>query len=400
MVKKNKNLLALQISFGAILIVGFLGFLIAIAPTDPNAAKKLSIKPSSTQPFANESQVPTNKASKQTLMNNDPIFEELIKYKYSSKNEFILKFSNEYNKKLIEYNRAIEEGNRTIEEKIKLFSNESIQKIEREKLTASINKIPPPPIFDYYSDAKENFNKRKEEYVLAHKNDFFMFATYEFYLPEKEVAIFSVKKAQIFDEYIEAFDFAKSFGMQLFRKATENEIKESEHHWSDKKDTKIYLLTSQKFENYQQFNAIDYNVGNTKRFIRWERDWLHLPRALSAQESLDKFETKLAIVVEIPIKQIDEIFSSVENIWNSKTDELINNEMKIGGEYSQNLSVRSESGGPAWYSYTREDVQKYFKSFMKRNTIWLIAKGDPFNNKLSEVHLVVSGIDKSFIKFK
>jgi hypothetical protein len=102
------------------------------------------------------------------------------------------------------------------------------------------------------------------------------------------------------------------------------------------------------------------------------------------------------------MQQMDNIFNAVNVKFGKKMDEIWSSEMTIGGD---TLYGRDSEGAPtsSWFQYDCERVpadcklrRHAIESFVRRQSIWIIAQGDPMDTsdiRVDHAWVVVGGPD-------
>jgi len=379
---------------------------------DQNQNTSIAIVPATSTTEPPEKASPP--APRRKLMNNDGEFASLIgNYRKLAGQEqgkddewvksFVQAYSPQYTKQEEEHEKERIRKVSQIAERTKNLSDQFRELARNKEMKSLTISVPEPKAKDFLGEATTEFMKRVDAFMERHKDDYFQFASYEFCFPEHELCFFSLKKAGVFPEYVkELKKFSTPYTLDLYRSA-----KGTPADYGRSMATAIYgimgyIPPDKIWDSGEPNKIIDIMGSAWQPYNNWKPDWLDLPNIITNKKTFDNGlnlnhaknnDPKFAITIKLPFETMDKMLSSVDKIWTSKIQEMTDKQMEIGQE------THSFPDGTSFVrKYDLNEVKTYMTRFIRRNSIFLIARGNPFKMELSEVHLIVSGMDNDLIQ--
>jgi len=310
----------------------------------------------------------SNNAIKSGFVDSDPEYIDLLTdyesqrrishTNHEENSEFLEKYSPAYLKAKQErtnkINDYITQKTQNMDEGLKQSLIGEIEKQANEK-------YPQIKLNQFNKEASEVFAKKIDEFKNKHKENFFLIAAYDNYNSITGQCCFNLEKVR---PHSSMESVALRSKMPVIRPIkSERELVEMNCLYSGKGPGVVegtWLIS-----------------GDSGRF---KRDWL----------SAGNFE--YGFVLKIPLETMNQVYNSVSSIHAASISRLIGDELSYGNYFCSPLNRN--------VTYDHNDVllKESVVSFVRRNSIMLAAKGDPFEIKIKECHLIVLGCDKSFEK--
>lgn len=402
------DILGRQAQLKAFSTMLFLGATLGMGLGCRQDKNKTAATPAIVTPQLSESQTKSIPAPPMfKIMNNDSEFDSLLrdyrKLEALAKSEdedslkaFVQTYSGDYKTQQERREKERQAKIQEIEDKTKHLSDQFRKLAQEKDLKTLETTFPDLKAKTFLVDAKAEFFKRVDSFMERYRDAYFQFATYEFCMPEHKICFFSLKKSPVFTEYSkELRSFSMPYTPNLFRFVGKSrDLGEATINNEDVYGLMGYYSTM--YYNKDQKNKIIDHRGSYG-YKNFERDWLNLPKQLNVEKAFSpNNECKLAMAVEIPFEVMSEVVSASDNVWSKKIQDLVDKQMTIGEE----SMIGPVTGARLVTKYKYDEVKEYMTAFLRRNSIFLIARGNPFKKEISETYLIVSGVDKYFVKFK
>ena len=320
----------------------------------------------------------------------DDFYKKLLKnIRYDSKNFFVgifvKKYSDLYGKDMREYQTQINNIQEDVNTKLAKYSDESIRKSIEPNLKQQYKtpKIINASNIVYIKDAMLNYENRLKLFIESHKNCYYILGGYEFYLPNENKCAFNLDKFFNTELDLKTYKFGVHGNRVIARLVCESEAGgDHPHAVIDRPNS--YSITYA--DDYFGFNKISNN-------FKWPGSpdipgYLEMNLRLdpTIKQSLDRFIKNIIIIDNVTPETMNSAFNQVDQIWSSKIIELSKKENMALGE-----RARSQGASEVYASNVSSSDYPVAKPFVRRQSIWLIAKGDPFKIEVKECYLFVSG---------
>lgn len=275
-----------------------------------------------------------------------------LKQQLSSQNlKYIIGLSTIYANDISSYNVELQKQKDNIDSTVNFIYDAKLRESSKVSLQARTSKIVAPNEFNpkYLVDGKKRFEMLANVLIDRCMKRYYVLGTFQQYDGNSQKAVFNLEKVNGFH-----------FNSNLL-------------HYGESAVSYSRLLTNDNFNVSWLYHDINFEPNNL-------------------------------LIFNIPITIMDTVYRTSDNNFT----QVINDE--AARKYDENVKNRDAflmangvkpitrnelSEGPQ-----KEKVREDAIKFVRRNSIWLIAKGDPVTLNLSEVHLVVSGVDTPFISLK
>ncbi|HEY3401340.1 MAG TPA: hypothetical protein VGK03_11985 [Geothrix sp.] len=320
--------------------------------------------------FTNEGKLIINNIAKNSLYDNDPEYHTLLiecqnfnmsktfNNQFQGDIDLIAKYSPAY-KSAIE-SRSFKIKN-LLEVKTANLEDSMRKSIESNYKAELESQFPLIGINNYANEARNNFQKALNDFNNKHINDFYVVGTYDGYIPTEERAMFEIEK---------------------FRPA---------RLW--RRFEKKYYPFAEPIADRQEMNRFISSIDDYDPISlesgRWKKD---LP-----PDNLSERTYK----VKIPLEAMNNTLKAVDKRHESLINQLYQKELTFGSAtYLLGRGFNDQYLKTYYYSDEKERtaLMKRVRSFVRRVSIMLLAKGDPFEMNHKECHLVVLGVDNSFYR--
>lgn len=289
----------------------------------------------STIPSAATPAPPESAKPKDTLLDNDPEYLRLQKMDASA-----------VIKTLPSYKAAIAKRDSLIRAKVGNISDPALY-----SRLAEESGIPPIDTNDFASEGWKEVRRLKSEYLAAHKDDYFIVATYDNYYPSTQKAIFELKEDLGADKFVTLNNFGKPV---------------------------MHDGQEVPYDPEKQFGqAIILNMPISGAY---EEDYIEWVTGAG-------WDARAAIAITVTPAQMDAAFNAVRALLGKKMDEA----------YLQ----EANNPNSKWSSSAQQNLRDCIESYFRRQSIWVLGKGDPMdehNIKVREAWLVVG--NEQFLKIK
>ncbi|HKN16233.1 MAG TPA: hypothetical protein VJX47_04795 [Candidatus Sulfotelmatobacter sp.] len=250
---------------------------------------------------------------------------------------------------LPEYQRALADRDALVKAKIGNISDPEL----RDALVEE-TKIPEVSKDDFRKLAEKKIAEERAAFLAAHKDCYFILGTYELYLPHRQMAIFNLKK-QGGTEHAKDFVKSNGFGQSMpYRDGYYIGV------LSDYRESALLMPMSLS--------------------SRYTPDWL-----------TDEDIANYGVLVPITPEQMDSIYVAVRAKFSAQMNGIYATEMTFGGN--------TLPDGSFWkYCEARvcDALKQNIESFVRRQSIWILAQGDPMdsdNIRVDKAWVVVGGPD-------
>jgi len=322
-----------------------------------------------------ETPKPEPKVEKSKLWNDDEEFNKLLKYYVDRKNpkyNFISEFSEDYKNENAKNNKLIKERTDKIESMIGGFSDEQLKKTARAEAEKKIKRVPEIEYKKYIKSAVETYDSLVKACINRHENDYFVIGTYTSYYPIAKKALFDLRKMGIclYSKKLNSI----GDGLSLSLKEHPLDPPYEGRDWYEEGKAYCYLKQFKESGHYDYSNedaAITYIHG--------------------------------AILISVTLEELNEMFDAVNAKWGWKVDELFQKQNNEGGYWTRYSEMYS-GGQDKYHNYSEESPEiserrrKGWVGFVRRQSIFLVAKGNPFETDIKECYLTVSGMDEKYYK--
>lgn len=220
--------------------------------------------------------------------------------------------------------------------------------------------------------------------MAEHKDCYFILGTYDFYLVNKQMAVFNLKKMGG-SEHADDFVRSNGFGESIPYRKNKN------GDYVDKHGKQVYS----PFRDYAGVGSegptISDMISDMPSAIssRYSRDWLY---GIDSINHDDDDVINHGLFVPIPLGQLDKLYAAVRSKFSQQMDDIYATEMKVGGDNSY-LDGHFER----YCDQLPCDVlKKHIESYVRRQGIWVLAQGDPMNPekiRVDKAWIVVGGPD-------
>ena len=254
---------------------------------------------------------------------------------------------------LPEYRQAVADHDARINAKVGNISDSGLRlTLIKQAGIPEVNK------YDFRELANKEIDRQRAAFLAEHKDCYFILGTYEFYLVDKQIAVFNLMKMGG-DEHAEDFVRSNGFGKPL-------------GDYTGRMHTSSLI------------GAVGAGINDTPGTIssRYSGDWL------KSDDDLANY----GLLVPITIEQLDKIYAAVRSKFSQQMDDIYASEMKVGGDNSY-LDGHFER----YCDQLPCDVlKKHIESYVRRQGIWVLAQGDPMNPekiRVDKAWIVVGGPD-------
>jgi hypothetical protein len=251
--------------------------------------------------------------------------------------DFVKKYS-------VEYVSTLNERQRKISEKLGAITDAGL----RQSLESKARKeLPTVSLQPYVAGALQAYDKKKEDFIARHKNDFILVASYKMYVPALQKAVFNL----------------------CISKTSCREYSENLYPFGEPYDS-AFLEEKTKISD-----EVDWGEGYVKDGDYLIKDAFGLPEFPDSLQ-FHSYEAKTALVVTLSPAEMDGVYQAANTLWSNEIARIEPN--CISGNCGKKEVVR----------------------YVRRHAIWLAAKGDPFTDKWSEFYLLVDRADEVAKRFR
>jgi len=304
---------------------------------------------------------PAAEPAKHTLISkDDPEFQKINKYEGGAKTlrqpeTRWQQFIEQYEEFVKEFNPnyvvALKERQSRIDAKVASINDDQL----RESLRAKAEQQEPPiSSRPFVRDAVQEFNRQQQSYFNRYKDAVFVLATYDTYYPDSQVAVFNLFKFHNCGLNDKQYPFGSPYTAKVFNK--------------------LY------YEHHDDQFPIDGHYKPDSLYIKAEK-W-DLSGRLDKATALND-AASYALVLHLTPQEMDRIYAAADQAWDSEAKRMWQEEMAIGGEWIYPTggaqSVEEVANNRRYVNYDSEQILRLARNYVRRNAIWIVAKGDPFS---------------------